>query len=165
MYLKEIKRLDKQKRYFKFKRGTIIKVNFGVNPGSELCHTHFAIVLDNADNFYKESLTVIPLSSKVGYGRIPLGKIIQNALLSRLKIKLTPEICDDDYKNLNELINTYKKYKEFSYADIAQITTISKSRIIYNKNPLDPINKVRCSDTALNLIDQSILNLYIGIGK
>lgn len=169
MYLKEIKQSNKNRKYFKFKRGTIIKVNFGVNPGSELCHMHFAIVLDVSDNFYKESLTVIPLSSKVGYGRIPLGKIIQDAVLSRLKTVQNgiddQVVSYEDFKMLNDLINTYKKYKEFSYADIAQITTISKSRIIYSKNRFDPINKVRCSETALNLIDQSIINLYTKIER
>lgn len=35
--------------YPNFKRGEIIKVDFGINIGTELCHTHFAIVLNSDD--------------------------------------------------------------------------------------------------------------------
>lgn len=47
-----------------FKRGEIIKVDFGVNMGSELSNTHFAIVLNNDDNNSVDNITVIPLTSK-----------------------------------------------------------------------------------------------------
>lgn len=54
----------KKKKYPTFKQGAIIKVDFGINIGSEMCHTHFAIVMNEYDNEKKETITVIPISSK-----------------------------------------------------------------------------------------------------
>lgn len=50
--------------YKTYKRGTIIKVDFGVNLGSEMSQVHFAIVLNNYDNPKNNILTVVPLTSK-----------------------------------------------------------------------------------------------------
>lgn len=87
-----------------FKRGEIIKVDFGVNMGSELCNTHFAIVLNNDDNNNVDNITVLPLTSKKGYKRINLGN------------------------QLKPFINN-KRYNKNSYALITQITTISKNKV------------------------------------
>ena len=56
-----------------FKRGEIIKVDFGINIGSELSNTHFAIVLNSDDNNDVDNITVLPLTSKNGYKRLYLG--------------------------------------------------------------------------------------------
>lgn len=86
-----------------FKRGEIIKVDFGVNMGSELSNTHFAIVLNGDDNNSVDNLTVLPITSKPGYKRIYLGNILSS--------------FNSD------------KYNKESYALITQITTISKTKI------------------------------------
>lgn len=88
-----------------FKRGQIIKVDFGVNIGSELSNSHFAIVLNSDDNTSVDNLTVIPLTSKKGYKRLYIGNILK------------------DFEKI-------KKYNNNGYALITQITTISKKRII-----------------------------------
>ena len=90
----------------KFKRGEIIKVDFGINIGSELSNTHFAIVLNNDDNTSVDNITVIPLTSKNGYKRLYLGNILE---------------CID--KN---------RYNKKTYALITQITTISKKKVFHN---------------------------------
>jgi len=87
-----------------FDRGEIIKVDFGINIGSELSNTHFAIVLNSDDNNSVDNLTVIPLTSKPGYKRLDLGKIL-------------------------EPFDKEKKYNKKTYALITQIKTISKKRI------------------------------------
>ncbi len=87
-----------------FKRGEIIKVDFGINIGSELSNTHFAIVLNNDDNNNVDNITVLPLTSKPGYKRIYIGNVLK------------PFTND-------------KKYQKNSYALITQITTISKKKI------------------------------------
>lgn len=106
-----------------FKRGEIIKVNFGINIGSELSNVHFAIVINSDDNNNVDNITVLPLTSKSGYKRIYLGNILK------------PFIED-------------KRYNKNTYALITQITTISKKKIFNNnikchcsKNTLDIINK------------------------
>ena len=87
-----------------FRSGEIIKVDFGVNIGSELSNTHFAIVLNSDDNNNVDNITVIPLTSKAGYKRIYIGNVLK------------PFIKD-------------KKYNKNSYALITQITTISKKKV------------------------------------
>ena len=60
-----------------FKRGEIIKVDFGINVGSELSNTHFAIVLNSDDNNNVDNITVLPLTSKSGYKRLYLGNLLE----------------------------------------------------------------------------------------
>ncbi len=87
-----------------FKRGEIIKIDFGINLGSELSNTHFAIVLNNDDNNSVDNITVLPLTSKPGYKRIYIGNILK------------PFGKDN-------------RYNKNTYALITQITTISKTKI------------------------------------
>lgn len=47
-----------------YPRRAMVYVDFGVNSGSELSGSHFAIVLTKRDNPKSNSLTVVPLSSK-----------------------------------------------------------------------------------------------------
>lgn len=54
----------KSKNQFHLKRGTLVYARLGVNIGTEFSGNHFCIVLDKYDNKYKETVTVIPLSSK-----------------------------------------------------------------------------------------------------
>ena len=51
-------------KYQKYKRGSVVMVNFGTNIGYELSGNHFAIVLNKDDNNKNGLLTVIPLTSK-----------------------------------------------------------------------------------------------------
>ena len=87
-----------------FKRGEIIKVDFGINIGSELSNIHFAIVLNSDDNNNVDNITVLPLTSKPGYKRLYLG-------------------------NLLTAFKNDSRYNKDSYALITQITTISKKKI------------------------------------
>lgn len=159
LYKHELK--QERKNHIKLKRGTIIKVDFGVNPGSELCHTHFAIVLSKYDNIQNETIVVLPLTSKSGTGRLPLNNLIKDEILKNIKKKLTFE-DNNDSEELFVILNEYKKYTNFSYAFISQITTISKSRLIYSKNKFDIINKARCSKEVLNKIDEAIIDSITG---
>ncbi len=70
IYNNEIQNL--QPKYLKYKKGQLIKVDFGVNIGSELSHTHFAIVLNGDDTASTDNVTVLPLTSKDGYRRIKI---------------------------------------------------------------------------------------------
>lgn len=106
-----------------FRRGEIIKVDFGINMGSELSNIHFAIVLNSDDNNSVDNITVLPLSSKSGYKRLYLGNLLKS--------------FKDD-----------KRYNKKTYALITQITTISKNKIFEdeircycNKETMNIINK------------------------
>lgn len=122
-----------KKNYPNFKRGEIIKVDFGVNIGTELSHTHFAIVLNNDDTNKNDNITVLPISSKNGYKRIELDKI------------------------LKEAIPKTKKYNLYCYGIITQIKTISKQRVFKDKI------KYICNSEILNKIDKCIINYLTNI--
>lgn len=94
-------------KYFRYVKGQIIKIDFGVNIGTELSHTHYAVVLNNDDTIMTDNITVLPLTSKNGYKRVYLGNLIS-----------------DKTKSL--------KYQNNSYGIITQIKTISKKRILLN---------------------------------
>lgn len=110
IFLKETNS-SKKNIYLKYKRGQIIKVDFGVNIGTELSHTHFAIVLNNDDTKYTDNITVVPLTSKNGYRRVNLGNLIANH-------------------------TNNSKYQNNTYAYITQIKTISKKRILLNNKKI-----------------------------
>lgn len=82
-----------------FRRGEIIKVDFGINVGSELSNTHFAIVLNSDDNNNVDNVTVLPLTSKNGY-----ALITQITTISKNKI-FKDEIRCYCNKETMELIN------------------------------------------------------------
>lgn len=113
--------------YPKFKRGQIIKVDFGINIGTELSHTHYAIVINSDDTISNDNITVIPISSKNGYKRIPLKKIL-----------------------LKAIPNTHR-YNQDCYAVLTQIKTISKKRIFNDKT------KYVCDNKVLDKLDKEII--------
>lgn len=78
LFEREINCITKNITFKKFKRGQVIKVNFGINIGGELSHTHFAIVLNKFDNINSSTLTVVPITSKYCINRVYLGKILKD---------------------------------------------------------------------------------------
>lgn len=94
---------------------------------------------------------------------MPLNNLIRNEVLKKIKNKIEDnDLTNNDIQELTNLKNYYKKYNEFSYAIVSQITTISKSRIIFSKNKFDIINKVRCSDKLMNDIERELLKYITG---
>lgn len=128
IFEKETKVLN-NKTYKTFKRGQIIKVDFGINIGAELCYTHFAIVLTKNDSINSDNLTVVPITSKLGNSnkRLNIGRVLKKI-----------------YPNSN-------KYNLVCYVNVSQIKTISKSRIFIDKK-----NYV-CNSNILDKIDNEII--------
>lgn len=80
------------------------------------------------DSVYNDNITVIPITSKNGYKKIPIGKILLQAM---------PQTT---------------RYNLECYADLTQIKTISKKRVL-NQNL-----KYICSNDILDLLDKEIIN-------
>lgn len=75
-------------RNIAYKRGNIVKLNFGFNIGAEYGGLHYGIVIDNKNDHNSPVLTIIPLtsikdSSTVHKNSVELG----NELYKSLKIK------------------------------------------------------------------------------
>lgn len=63
---------SRKNRFIKYKRGTIVMVNFSTSIGNELSGNHFAVVL-NKNSPKAGEITVLPLTSKVNKSNINLG--------------------------------------------------------------------------------------------
>lgn len=73
-YSKQLEReiQGKRRRNRTFPYGTLVYVDFGINFGSEFSAPHYAITLEKADHKNKNTITVIPLTSKPGRDNLPL---------------------------------------------------------------------------------------------
>lgn len=148
-------------RFMKYKKGTIVKVDFGINIGCELSKTHFAIVMDNNDNIHKETITVIPLTSKGGNNKIDLGSLIFDEFINKMKKEIDSVNSEDDIKELKELIIEYSKYKKLTYANLSQFRCISKNRILYPINKHDLVGKSRVSKSVIEKLTQELFSMYM----
>lgn len=150
--------------YRVYKRGTIIKADFGVNLGSEMSQIHFAIVLNNYDNPKNNILTVVPLTSKYSSFNLNLGTLVIDKLLNKIEYELNKKSKDvTKLIKLNTLISYYESNIKKSYACCSLITTISKTRIFPPINEYDIIGKDRCSDDVMNMIDCEIKDKFTKI--
>lgn len=176
-------------QYYFFRRGTVVRVNFGINMGSEFSNIHFAVVLDKHDSPKKRTLTVLPLTSKQKIGRFSLGKEVFNQtssiLANQLKL-LAKEILElqnqqekltdnsAEYKSIEnriqqlrneepkiaKVIHQYERYDKNSFVRLTDITTISKMRI-EPINKYDPSGTIRLSSDQMNSISRELLKLYL----
>ncbi len=108
----------------RYKRGSIIQVDFGYRVGSELGGLHYAVVLNIPNNYSSNTITVVPLSSlkhrvKVNMYQIKLkdgvykplsekahGLITQAELLTDEATKLDEMLHDPNYSDSSEAIKT-----------------------------------------------------------
>lgn len=128
------------KSYYKYKRGTIVFVDFGIGIGSEFSLPHFAIVLNNKDNPKNGLLTVVPLSSKKKKGYVDLGKDLINNLIET--------VCDD-LKTIIDTIESVNEIHRIHNLDEKQSKDISqeqKELIVSFVNKHDP-TVTKLSDT------------------
>lgn len=120
-------------RLLRYKRGSVIRVNFGFNIGKEFGGLHYAIVIDNDNKRNADVVTVIPLSSSDGkkihersvdLGTELFGKVsaIQQSLLQNAideleeiqKLKMSFDATVDVLRNFDspdltpEILNTLK---------------------------------------------------------
>lgn len=71
-----------------YKRGNIVKLNFGFNVGSEYGGLHYGVVLDNRNSHNSPVLTVIPLTSVKDGKTIHSNSVeLGNEIYRSLKLK------------------------------------------------------------------------------
>ena len=163
---------SRKNRFIKYKRGTIVMVNFGTSIGNELSGNHFAVVLNKKDSPNSGEITVLPLTSKANKSNINLGnELIQNVFSDVLKsmqdLVAFSAIIEDLLMDEN---GTFKYHEGQSvtfhdsliehYCMIIKPKKAASDGIIhYTTNEIaDVINK------ALNML-QNITNFYNGKAK
>lgn len=163
----------------RYARGTLIKVDFGVNIGAEFSQKHFAIVISKKDTKLADTLAVIPLTSKEHKNSIPLNSIIIDTALNNIADemkKLSEEIAEkemEDTKTDDELLQRFTKLRkvkryysycsELSYAVVDQIKIISKLRIQKPINEYDIVGKLKFDDEIMEKIDKKIISMYTDV--
>ncbi len=172
--------LPPDKKYMRYPRGTIIKVDFGVNVGSEFSEQHFAITLSKRDSIYNNCVIVVPLTSKRHKNCINLDGLISKSYLETLQKKVDElqnriqeidiENCEfnpnyeKEIKKIKKVLSYYKTIKEnLSYACIDQIRTISKLNILPPMNEYDMVGSYKCAEEIMNKIDKQIVRQYTAI--
>lgn len=172
--------LPPDKKYMRYPRGSIIKVDFGVNVGGEFSEQHFAITLSKKDGIYNNCVLVLPLTSKKHKNYINLGNLISKSYLENLQIKIDElqnkvqeidiENCEfnsnyeKEIQEIKQVLNYYKNIKEnLSYACIDQIRTISKLNILPPMNKYDIVGSYKCPNQIMNKIDRQIVKQYTAI--
>ena len=137
------------KTYYKYKRGTIVFVDFGIGVGSEFSLPHFAIVLDNKDNPKKGVLTVVPLSSKQKKNYVDLGKDLINNLMDSTWTYLN---------SVNEVI--------FNVNEINKMIDYSKAEKQYFTPPTKEIEELMVNfknrhDPTIRIINRTLVTSWI----
>lgn len=100
------------KRNISYKRGNIVKVNFGFNIGSEYGGLHYAVVLDNKNAHSSPVVTVVPLTSIKDDRAIHANSVnLGNELYHSIKLKhdtilKTIKNEQSDHENLKSAINS-----------------------------------------------------------
>lgn len=172
-YQKEATKRLPQKYYY-FKRGTVIRVNFGTNLGSEFSNVHFAIVLDKKDSPKKRTLTVLPLTSKQKSDRFSLGREVFNQTVTLLRAQIKHidsqiKIMKSRIKEANQSVqnlsqenyNQLKKSSDQLEKDLRALSKVLDIYKVYDKN-----SYVRVSDiTTISKLRIERINKYDPSGK
>lgn len=166
----------------KYQRGQIVYVNFGYRIGSELGGCHYAIVLDVKNSKTNSQVTVIPLKSKrekeTPYSavyHVDIQSEIFRLLLSKAKEigriereKLQQSTTPYDIKRVKKQLDiadsvidfAEEKMNKSSVADLGQICTISKIRIVHPTKTRDPLSGICLSDESMRRIEDKLHFLF-----
>ena len=165
-----LRELKKPRRYFNtYKRGTIVKIDFGVNLGCEFSQIHYAIVLRKKDNRLSETISVIPLTSKDKSYNLNIGNIMFDNAMKTIndqiqgisdEINLLDKNFRDKISKLKEILTYYTANPISSYACYRNIITVSKTRIMPKINEFDFMNTAICSESIMTKIDEEIIKYY-----
>lgn len=152
------------KRNVSYKRGNVIKADFGFNIGCELGGLHYAIVLDKNNKHSSDTVTVIPLTSikddKSIYERdIALGSELYNTLLAKY---------NNTYNILSSRINELEEY--IKLLDVVKSLSAEEQNLLEKEYPLtekiDSLYKellsLREEVRSLTLLEKEIQNMKEG---
>ena len=106
------------KRNIAYKRGNVVKINFGFNLGAEYGGLHYGIVLDKNNDHNSPVITVIPLTStKKGRSMHRNNVDIGNEIYRLLKLK---------YNAISKQLKEEREEIERTKTDISDLLDIVK---------------------------------------
>ena len=141
-------------RNIAYKRGNIIKIQFGFNIGSEYGGLHYGIVLDNKNAHNSPVITVIPLTSArenrtLHSNSVNLGNDIYRLL--KLKYDTIDKALKEDQQDIEETLSlfdsmltlTQKSVKELDECDIN--SNEFDQKLIVAKDQLAALKKLQAT--------------------
>ena len=143
-------------RNIAYKRGNIVKVNFGFNIGSEYGGLHFGVVLDNHNDHSSPVLTVIPLTSLKENKAIHANSVdLGNELYRLLKIKYDTisKALKDEQDDIDNTLRTFNALYSFVVSSFNQLKASTENedesaimaQIDKIKNDLDKVDALKNS--------------------
>lgn len=143
-------------RNIAYKRGNIVKVNFGFNIGSEYGGLHFGVVLDNHNDHSSPVLTVIPLTSLKENKAIHANSVdLGNELYRLLKIKYDTisKALKDEQDDIDNTLRTFNALYSFVVSSFNQLKASTENedesaimaQLDKIKNDLDKVDALKNS--------------------
>lgn len=117
-----------------YKRGNIVKLNFGFNIGSEYGGLHYGIVLDNKNDHHSPVLTVIPLTSPkdnkpTHYNSLELGNEIYRLL--KLKYDTISKSLKDEQEEITLALSLFETLIDLTNKSLAEVEECDSGSVDY----------------------------------
>lgn len=109
-----------------YKRGNIVKINFGFNVGSEYGGLHYGVVLDNKNSHSSPVLTVVPLTSvkdgkETHNNSVELGNEIYRSL--KLKYDTISKSLKDEQEEIFLTLELFSKLHTITKNTIEEVNS------------------------------------------
>lgn len=179
------------KRNISYKRGNIVKLNFGFNVGSEYGGLHYGIVLDNHNAHNSPVVTIVPLTSlkdkkKIHENSVDLGNEIYRCL--KLKYDTISKSLKEESKELikqeitfsslmsmaNDLIDDEMDDDEFedkygfthqTLEHVRQIKEDLDKKIAHNESQQEYLNKIGDEISKMKQGSIALINQVTTVSK
>lgn len=186
MMLRKEKTFD-PKSLPRYKRGQLLLIDFGFRIGSEIGGLHYAVVLDSHNYQASPLITVVPLKSKKeGQSENSYSVNLPDGIFFSLNKKMrqltdtamqlqaeseSNDISPEEAKakrsaaraltvQANSALNELTQLKLGSVANVGQVCTVSKIRIVHPLFNADPLFDVKATDADMKIIDARVSKLY-----
>ncbi len=123
-------------RNIAYKRGNVVKVNFGFNIGSEYGGLHYGIVLDNKNSHNSPVLTIIPLTSvkvdkPIHNNSVELGNEIYRSL--KLKYDTISKSLKNEQEEISTTLSAFSSLIEMSEKTLSDASECDKESTEYSQ--------------------------------
>ncbi|MCL0312844.1 type II toxin-antitoxin system PemK/MazF family toxin [Apilactobacillus sp. TMW 2.2459] len=133
-----------------FKRGSLVFVDFGVNVGTELSGSHFAIILNKDDHRKNDKLTVLPLTSHSHFNTIPM----EDTILERAQKDIIKNNIRAILLSLSNNILLFNKVSN-------QISKVNDSMLDLKQKVSYFSNETNISNLVKNIYDEYEKNIKV----
>nr|DAZ73335.1 MAG TPA: MazF protein/MazE protein, antidote, programmed cell death.7A [Caudoviricetes sp.] len=139
-------------RNISYKRGNIVKLNFGFNVGSEYGGLHYGVVLDKHNTHNSPVVTVVPLTSvkadkTIHPNSVDLGNEIYRSL--KLKYDTISKALTDEQEEISEMLAMAKVLTTLTDESITKTRNSERNSEEFSKNMhdaktyLDAVKKIQ----------------------